>query len=63
MKNLKHIFLAIAAAIILYSCSPADKNFPGSEYMPDMGHSIAQEANAFNYYHYNTWDSASTIRL
>ncbi|MCO6489352.1 MAG: cytochrome c [Phaeodactylibacter sp.] len=63
MKNWKHIFLAIAAAIILYSCSPADKNFPGSEYMPDMGHSIAQEANAFNYYHYNTWDSASTIRL
>lgn len=63
MKNLKHIFIAIIAAIVIYSCSPADQNFPGSEYMPDMGHSVAQEANAFNYYHYNTWDSASTIRL
>lgn len=63
MSNLKHILLVAIATVILYSCSPADKNFPGSEYMPDMAHSIAVEANAYNYYHYNTWDSASTIRL
>ncbi|MCB0596093.1 MAG: cytochrome c [Lewinellaceae bacterium] len=63
MKNLKHIFIAAVASFILYSCSPADSNFPGSEYMPDMAHSVAQEANVLNYYYYNTWDSASTIRL
>ncbi|MCO6475538.1 MAG: cytochrome c [Phaeodactylibacter sp.] len=63
MKNLKHIVIAIVATVVLYSCAPADNNFPGSEYMPDMAHSIAQEANVYNYYHYNTWDSASTVRL
>ncbi|MCB0584478.1 MAG: cytochrome c [Phaeodactylibacter sp.] len=63
MKNLKNIFIAVIAAIVIYSCSPAEQNFPGSEYMPDMGHSVAQEANVLNYYYYNTWDSASTIRL
>lgn len=62
-NNMKHILLALGAAIILYSCSPADGNFAGSEYMPDMAHSIAQEANVYTYYHYNTWDSASTFRL
>lgn len=63
MKKMKNIILAFAAAIILYSCSPADNNFGGTEYMPDMAHSIAQEANVYNYYYYNTWDSASTYRL
>ena len=54
---------ALIAAAILYSCSPADGNRTGSEYMPDMGHSVAQEANVYNYYYLNTWDSASTVRL
>ena len=25
--------------------------------MPDMGHSIAYEANYYNYYYHNTWGS------
>lgn len=64
MKNeIKHILLALSAAFLLYACSPADGNFGGTEYMPDMAHSIAQEANVYTYYYYNTWDSASTFRL
>ncbi|NBC07939.1 MAG: c-type cytochrome [Bacteroidetes bacterium] len=63
MKNIKHIAFAIVAVIILHACAPAEGDFPGSEYMPDMGHSVAQEANIHNYYYYNTWDSASVIKL
>lgn len=63
MKNIKHIFWAFVAVVVLHSCAPADGNYPGSEYMPDMGHSIAQEANVFTDYYYNTWDSASVVKL
>ena len=63
MKNFKHILIALLAVIILNACSPAEGNFAGSEYMPDMGHSIAYEANVYNYYFHNTWDSASTVKL
>jgi mono/diheme cytochrome c family protein len=63
MKNIKHIAFAIVAVIILHACAPPEGNHPGSEYMPDMGHSVAQEANIYNYYHYNTWDSASVVKL
>lgn len=63
MKNLKNILFAIIAVALLQACSPADGEFGGSEYMPDMGHSIAYEANVYNYYYYNTWDSASTFKL
>lgn len=63
MKNFKYIVIAVFTAVLLHACSPAENNFPGSEYMPDMAHSVAYEANSFNYYFYNTWDSASTIKL
>jgi len=63
MKLIKTYFLIFSAIWLLYSCSPADGNQPGHEYMPDMAHSIAVEANTYNYYYYNTWDSASTVRL
>ncbi len=45
----------IVGAFALQSCQQAGVNSPGSEYMPDMGHSIAYEANYYNYYYYNTW--------
>lgn len=63
MKSIKHLFVILVVAFLFESCSPPDKNFAGSEYMPDMGHSVAYEANIFNYYYYNTWDSMSTFRL
>jgi mono/diheme cytochrome c family protein len=63
MKNIKSALIILVAAFMLYSCSPADGNYTGSEYMPDMGHSIAQEANVFTYYYHNTWDSSSVVKL
>jgi cytochrome c553 len=41
----------------LQSCQQAGVNNTGSEYMPDMGHSVAYEANYYNYYYNNTWGS------
>lgn len=62
MKKYQGI-LAVAIALIAVfgfeSCSPANGNSPGSEYMPDMGHSIAYEANTYNYYYQNTWNAES----
>lgn len=59
MSNLKLWFLALIATIILNACSPASGEFPGSEYMPDMAHSVAVEANVYSAYSYNTWDKES----
>ena len=58
--NLKQNFyiLIFALAIMASSCS-SDPEVAGREYMPDMGHSIAYEANVLTDYYYNTWDSAS----
>ncbi len=54
---LKNTYLLFAFAIVLLStaCQQPDGNNPGSEYMPDMGHSIAYEANHYDYYYHNTW--------
>ena len=57
------LFLSLALAAVVTSCSEADEDFPGSEYMPDMVHSAAMEANTYNYYYYNTWNDRSTIPL
>lgn len=54
----KYIFLGFVALMLsLQSCQQAGVNNTGSEYMPDMGHSVAYEANYYNYYYYNTWGS------
>ncbi len=56
MKNFI-LALCICSILILSSCSSADRNDTGTEYMPDMFHSIAYEANLNDYYYYNTWDT------
>jgi len=43
--------------IIAQGCSPAGGEDRGHEFMPDMVHSTAYEANIYNYYYYNTWGS------
>jgi len=41
--------------LTLQSCQQPVGNSTGSEYMPDMAHSIAYESNYYNYYYNNTW--------
>ncbi len=62
-KNILILFIALATLATFNACSGPSGNNPGREYMPDMGHSVAYEANVFNYYYLNTWDSASVKTL
>jgi len=39
------------------ACQQPGGESTGSEYMPDMAHSVAYEANTYNYYYNNTWGS------
>ena len=61
MRTTNHALAALAAsaALALGACAEAEVNQTGSEYMPDMAHSIAYEANTYFDYYQNTWDSAS----
>lgn len=63
MNYFKTWMLIAITAFILQSCSQPSDNFPGSEYMPDMAHSVAQEANVYTYYERNTWDDESVVKL
>lgn len=59
MKNLTSIYSLATiclASLLLWSCGRAGGENTGSEYMPDMTHSIAYEANYNSYYYNNTWD-------
>ncbi len=58
MKHLHHIIIALAFGTLLFfsSCRQANADHPGVEYMPDMGHSLAYEANVVNDYFAHTWD-------
>lgn len=57
MRKYKTFGLAVALAVVLVSCQQPGVNNPGSEYMPDMAHSVAYESNHYNYYYHNTWGS------
>lgn len=61
MENKGRLFLllGIIGLFVLsrVACNKSDGNHPGYEYMPDMGHSIAYEANVDNYYSLNRWSS------
>lgn len=60
MKELKKIYLVALLAITILAfnaCQQPGGNNAGSEYMPDMAHSIAYEANTYAYYYNNTWGS------
>jgi len=52
------IFL-VAAVLLLAACQDAKENQTGSEYMPDMAHSIAYEANTYFDYYQNSWEETS----
>ena len=62
MKKLLLVGFSFMMIVMLQSCSPAGGNNPGTEYMPDMGHSVAYEPNVDNYYYYHTWGDKETYR-
>jgi mono/diheme cytochrome c family protein len=51
--------LIIGLIISLSACQQAGKNSTGSEYIPDMAHGVAFEANLYSYYYQNTWGTES----
>jgi mono/diheme cytochrome c family protein len=51
----RYIIPIVFLMMVLYSCQDAGKNSTGSEFMPEMYHSIAFEANTYNYYPRNTF--------
>jgi len=54
----KNITILVVGLMLFFaSCQQPGGNNPGSEYMPDMAHSVAYEANHYNYYYNNTWSS------
>ena len=60
MKYVIGAILGVALFAWLFSlCSPAGKNKTGHEYMPDMYHQVAYEANLYSAYYWNHWDSKS----
>jgi mono/diheme cytochrome c family protein len=61
MRYTFFVLLAAAAVIAASSCQQPGGNKTGSEYMPDMAHSTAYEANVYAEYTRNTWDSASVF--
>jgi mono/diheme cytochrome c family protein len=54
MNSNKFLGLILLLAFIV-SCQQPGKNKTGSEYMPDMAHSVAYEANTYGYYSLNRW--------
>ncbi len=62
MKIIKNLFFVFVLAIMLgfTACQQPGVNNPGSEYMPDMYHSIAYEANYETYYPRNQWVDKKT---
>ena len=60
MKYAIGAILGVALFAWLFSlCSPAGKNKTGHEYMPDMYHQVAYEANQYSAYYWNHWDDKS----
>jgi mono/diheme cytochrome c family protein len=51
---------AVTLACFFQACSPAGGDNPGHEYMPDMAHSVAYEANKLDEYSLHTWNEGST---
>ncbi len=56
-------FFTLALLLSFSACQQPKGNSTGSEYMPDMAHSIAIEANTYSYYYWNNWDEHSQLKL
>ncbi|HPR00939.1 MAG TPA: c-type cytochrome [Saprospiraceae bacterium] len=62
MRAIKYGVFVLGLVVLVYACSPAKGNRTGHEFMPDMVHSTAYEANVLNYYYYNTWGTIQELK-
>ncbi|MBK8700888.1 MAG: c-type cytochrome [Saprospiraceae bacterium] len=62
MSYNKHYIFFACMLFAAASCQKPGGNSTGSEYMPDMGHSVAYEANVYGYYYLNRWGSEKSLR-
>ena len=60
MKHLNLVWL-LSIILLVQSCQAPGGNNTGSEYMPDMGHSVAYEAQTFGYYYHNRWGTEKEL--
>jgi mono/diheme cytochrome c family protein len=60
IKELVHICFVMITLFML-SCQGTGVNKTGSEYMPDMAHSVAYEANSYGYYSLNRWGTEADL--
>ena len=66
MKNIKNIVLAFVILTIIITtnaCQQPGVNSTGSEFVPDMAHSIAYEANVMTDYSLNRWEEEHGSQL
>lgn len=64
MKKQNILLIAALAVVVMMasSCGSSEGEFTGSEYMPDMAHSIAYEINTTNYYSLNQFTPDSNYQ-
>ena len=63
MKNTIYSLILFGMTYCVISCSPAKGDRTGHEYMMDMGHSIAYEANQIDEFFYNRWNPDQYYQL
>lgn len=59
-QNLLSASITVTFVLGFMACQQPGGNKTGSEFIPDMAHSIAYEANVLTNYSLNTWDEEST---
>lgn len=59
--NILYVVLGACITMIMFSCQQPGGNTTGSEYMPDMAHSVAYEANTYGYYYNNRWGTEDEL--
>ncbi len=64
MKFIQQSFLAFISLLLMggfNACQQAGGESTGSEFIPDMAHSVAYEANVITDYSLNSWDKESVV--
>ena len=63
MKQTIYRLGILGLILVINACAPAKGDRPGSEYMQDMGHSIAYEGYSFNEFYHNRWNPEQYYQL